>query len=81
MELSEAMSLAFQYSTFADKDESRKLGHDYYKDSLEWLVSHGGTQTDYSDWIELVHVFTINVNQLRLADTYLGTQHIGVNHD
>ncbi len=72
--LSLAMKTAVEY---ADSISNRELGYDYYHDSFDWFNANvKGTPTEYGDWIELVHIFTINRNQLALADCYLATQHL-----
>ena len=72
--LEQAMTTAFKY---AESLGDRKLGRDYYHDSYDFFKANlEGTPTEYGDWIELVHIFTINRNQLALADCYMNYQKI-----
>lgn len=68
MTAEQVCNLAFKY---AEKCRLRDNPPNYYyDDSATWFKEQGGSESDYSVFVDIVHMWTTNYNDVILSDMY-----------
>lgn len=57
---------------YADLIKDRPVDKNLYKDSVRWFREQGGSDSEFTVFIDIVHMFVSNYNALRLSDAYMG---------